>query len=68
MGKLETVESQVKELSAEELARFRTWFAEFDGEQWDRQFAAYAESGKLDALADRALTDHAAGRSTKLDF
>ena len=66
MSKLEQVESQIEELSPQELAAFREWFAEYDAEQWDRQFEADAKAGKLDAIAARALRDHAAGRSTKL--
>lgn len=38
----------------------------FDAEVWDRQFEADLKAGKLDALAERALQGHAAGRSTKL--
>ena len=56
----------MEELSSEELAKFRQWFAAFDAEAWDRQFEADVKAGKLDALADRALRDHAAGKSTKL--
>ena len=42
------------------------WFAQYDAEAWDRQMGADAKAGKLDALAERALRDHQAGRSTKL--
>jgi len=56
----------VKELSPEELAAFREWFVKFDAELWDRQFEADVTAGKLDAMAERALRDHAAGRSAKL--
>ncbi len=66
MSKVEAIESQIKKLSPEELARFRAWFAEFDGELWDRQFEADVKAGKLDALAENALRDHRSGRSTKL--
>ena len=66
MGKIEVLERQVQELSAEELAEYRRWFAEFDAEIWDRQFEADVKAGKLDALAEKALQAHAAGRSTKL--
>jgi hypothetical protein len=66
MSKIETIERQVQELSAEDLAQFRNWFAEFDAEAWDRQIAADVKAGKLDALAARALEQHAAGKSTKL--
>ncbi len=66
MGKLEEIEHNVEGLSPEELARFREWFAVFDAEAWDRQFEADVKAGKLDALAERALHDHAAGKSRGL--
>ena len=66
MGKVESIESQINKLSPEELAAFRDWFTKFDAEAWDRQFEADAKAGKLDSLAERALRDHAAGRSTKV--
>ena len=66
MEKVEKIEREVKTLSPEQLASFRQWFAAFDAEAWDRQFEADVKAGKLDALAERALRDHAAGKSTKL--
>ena len=66
MGKLESIENQIQELSPEELGALRDWFAKFDAQAWDRQFEADVKAGKLDALADRALRDHLAGRSTEL--
>ncbi len=66
MEKVEKIEREVQEFSPEELARFRQWFAAFDAEAWDRQFEEDVAAGKLDVLADRALRDHADGRSTKL--
>ena len=66
MSKVENLEQQIQGLSPEELAQFRSWFAEFDAASWDRQIEADVEAGKLDALAEKALGAHAAGRSTKL--
>jgi hypothetical protein len=66
MEKVERIEQEVQRLSPEELAIFREWFAAFDAQAWDRQFEADVRAGKLDALAERALHDHAAGKSTKL--
>ncbi len=66
MSKVKNIESQIKELSSEELAAFRQWFAEFDADAWDRQFEADVKAGKLDGLAARALQDHADGRSKPL--
>lgn len=49
-----------------ELARFRKWFAEYDAAVRDRQVAADAEAGKLDALIREAQRDHRAGRTKAL--
>ncbi|MCA1688173.1 MAG: hypothetical protein LC714_06200 [Actinobacteria bacterium] len=66
MGKVERIENEVRALSAEELAAFRKWFREFDAEAWDSEIEADALAGKLDALADKALSDHRAGKTTSL--
>ena len=66
MSKVKELEKQVEQLSPAELAEFRRWYAEFDAQVWDRQFEADVKAGKLDALAEKALRDHAAGKSTEL--
>ena len=66
MSKIEELERRVQALSPEELAEFRRWYAEFDAEIWDSQIEADAAAGKFDELAEAALREHAAGRSTKL--
>jgi succinate dehydrogenase flavin-adding protein (antitoxin of CptAB toxin-antitoxin module) len=63
---LETAERAVTKLSAEELAQFRQWFAEYDGELWDAQIEADAAAGKLDALALEALEEYHAGKATEI--
>lgn len=65
MSKLKALEERVSALSPEELAEFRRWFAEFDAAAWDRQIERDVKTGKLDALADEALRDHAAGKTTE---
>ena len=64
MTNIEQLEQQVQSLSKEELAQFREWFLEFDWAMWDRQLERDVAAGKLDALADKALRDHASGKST----
>jgi hypothetical protein len=66
MRKVEKLEDEIRALSSEELAAFREWFREFDAEAWDREIEADALAGKLDALADRAISDHRAGKTTSL--
>ena len=63
---LEQIENAVKDLPEKDLAAFRAWFAEFDAEQWDRQFERDVHAGRLDALADEALKDLDEGRCTDL--
>ena len=66
MGNVEKIERDVQALSPEELARFRAWFLEYDWAAWDRQLEKDVEAGKLDQLADKALRDHAAGKTKPL--
>jgi hypothetical protein len=66
MSRVENIESQIAEFSAEELAAFREWFAEFDATAWDRQFESDVKAGRLDSLSEKALNDQAAGRSSEL--
>lgn len=63
MNKVEAIEQQIEKFSADELATFRRWYAAFDAQSWDRQFEADVNAGKLNALADKALHDHAAGHT-----
>jgi hypothetical protein len=66
MSRVEQIESEIQQMSADELAAFRTWFVQFDADQWDREFEADAASGKLDALAERALRSLENGQATPL--
>jgi hypothetical protein len=44
------------------LARFRTWFEEFDARMWDWQFSQDAKPGKLNKLANQVIANFRAGR------
>ena len=60
------ISGAVQRLPKRELARFRKWFAEYDAAVWDRQLAADADAGKLEALIREAQRDHRAGRTKAL--
>ncbi len=66
MSKVESIEQQIKALSAKEVAQLRAWFLEFDWALWDQQLERDVAAGKLDVLAEKALRDHAAGKTTPL--
>ncbi len=53
MSTIDEIAQAVSGLSPEELARFR----EFDAEAWDQQFEADVTAGRLDTLAEEALSE-----------
>lgn len=55
----------VRRLPRRDLARFRKWFAEFDAAAWDKELEKDVAGGRLDELAQEALRDDRAGRTTE---
>jgi hypothetical protein len=66
MSTIQEIEDAIRKLPDEEHATLHAGFAEFDAAVWDRQFERDAAAGRLDALADEALTDLREGRCTDL--
>ncbi len=57
MTKIEDIEKAVSNLSPDELAEFRVWFEAFDAAQFDAKIERDAQAGKLDRLADAAISE-----------
>ena len=51
------IEDAVARLHPGDLAMFRAWFAAFEAERLDRRIEDDAMSGRLDHLAEEALTE-----------
>ena len=66
MDTLQDIQTAVSQLSGEQLAAFRAWFAEFDAELWDHELERDVAAGRLDALAEEALQALREGRCTDL--
>ena len=66
MSGLEQLEQEVKNLSREDLAKFRDWFVEFDWKIWDEKIDADLAAGKLDRLISEARSDFKAGKANEL--
>src|SRR5258705_9397578 len=66
MTTLEDIEKAVAELPADQLARFRAWFEEFEPARFDQKIERDAKAGRLDQLAEQALADFRAGRAREL--
>jgi hypothetical protein len=63
---VEAITAAIAELSPEQVARVRAWLDERAEAEWDAQFEQDERAGKLDALAERALAEHRAGRTRPL--
>ncbi len=63
---LEDLEKAVAELPVDQLARFRAWFEEFEAARFDKKIEQDAAAGRLDRLAEEALSDFRADRTREL--
>lgn len=61
---IQEIETAVAQLTPEQLADFRAWFADFDAQRWDQQFETDVAAGRLNILADEALRDLREGRTS----
>ena len=66
MPSLQQIETEVAALPEPELRQFRSWFDEFDAQNWDRTLKTDINNGKLDSLAAEALAQYGAGQCKKL--
>jgi hypothetical protein len=61
MSKIEDIQKAVEQLSADDLARFREWFEEFEARLFDEQIERGLKAGKLDKLLAEARANSEAG-------
>ena len=66
MSTVEEITSAIEKLPADQLARIQAWLVEYAERQWDEQIERDERAGRLDALIDRALDEHRAGRTRPL--
>jgi hypothetical protein len=66
MGTVESLQQQVRALTPDELAQFRTWLLDLDWADWDARLDDDIRAGRLEALAEQALHEHASGETTRL--
>jgi hypothetical protein len=66
MTRVQGLEQEVRKLAPSELAALRKWFQDYDSDQWDSQIEEDALTGKLDRLAQKALADHKAGKTSEI--
>lgn len=63
---IEDIEKAIVQLPQDQLEQFRAWYEKFDSDAWDAQIEKDSAEGKLDSLANAAITDHKSGKSKEL--
>ena len=53
MATVAEIQRAITSLPKTEYEQLRSWFDEYDWDEWDREFEADAKAGKLDFLAER---------------
>ena len=63
---VEELEKAVARLRPDEFAKFRAWFEEFDAARFDEKLERDMTNGRLDRLADHAVSEFRKGRAREL--
>jgi hypothetical protein len=66
MDTLNEIERAVQSLSPARFAQFRAWSVAFESTTWDRALENDVAADRLDSLADEALANFRAGRTSPL--
>ncbi len=66
MSTVEAITTAIAELPPEQVSQIRAWLEERAAEEWDSQIEQSERAGRLDALAERDLAEHRAGRTRPL--
>ncbi len=66
MSTVEEITDAIARLPADQVGRVQAWLADYAERQWDEQIERDERCGRLDALIDRALEEHRAGRTRPL--
>jgi hypothetical protein len=66
MRTVEAITTAIAELPPEQVELIRTWLNARAEAEWDAQIEEDERAGRLNALAERALAEHQAGRTRPL--
>ena len=66
MSTIGQIKSAILTLAPDEFQRLRQWFADVDYQRWDRQLEQDIADGKLEALAEEAISEFKAGHCREI--
>ncbi|NET32055.1 MAG: hypothetical protein F6K19_08635 [Cyanothece sp. SIO1E1] len=61
MSTVEQIEAAILKLPSDEFQVLKEWFLNLDYQRWDEQLETNIAEGKLEAFAQEAISDFAAG-------
>ena len=64
MSTVEQIEEAIQKLPREEFFRLRDWMRDRFDDEWDKQIEEDVRSGRLDRVAQDALAEYRAGKTT----
>lgn len=66
MSNLKQIEAAILSLPSAEFEKLKLWFLDLDYERWDEQIEKDIEDGKLEGLAQEAITEFEAGHCREI--
>jgi len=66
MSNIEQIESAILSLPSSEFEQLRLWFLDLDYERWEQQIEQDIEAGRLEALAQEAISDFTSGHCREI--
>jgi hypothetical protein len=66
MTTVEAIKRAIADLTEDERRALRSWYEQFDAEQWDTQIEQDIADGRLDSLADEAIRAFQRSQATEL--
>lgn len=66
MSNIAVIEKQIESLDDRAFSELSAWFVEYEHARWECQIAADSSAGKLDFLAEEALSAHKSGKTKAL--
>ena len=64
MSTVDEIEAAIRKLPRDQFFRLHEWMKKTFEDQWDRQIREDIAGGRLDHLAEEALEEYRAGRTT----
>lgn len=66
MSNLEQIEAAILSLPSHDFEKLRLWFFDLDYERWDEQLERDIADGRLEALAQEAISEFQAGHCREI--